>query len=405
MLFDCRGPQIDVDADEQALRRSLSRLSHAAVAMVDEGSLFMTAHAGWNDAGLADVSISIAGAGGCATAGALSSALQQLELAERSTAPDAPAGSRVAHGVCPITGAPISFGAEGDQGILFALDLVMPARLQPAAPMPSAGGASAWLLSSAPQASWSLMRRLQRLGWRTTHFESAQHALQQLRAGGPAAAPALVVGIASNDLQAEDLQPMRPLLAADVPLILGTLEPAAQAGAVDCRPWPFSPADLIELTQRVSQRERSADDTQPAALISSGWIGRPRAVVVDDNEVNLLVASGLLQLAGFDVQTARSGEEGIERCRTHLPQWVLMDVHMPGMDGLQTTRRLRRMQHEGTLAHFPIVAATADTTAVIGPACREAGMDGTLSKPLSLRAIEREIDRLLPGLRSAATTR
>ena len=105
------------------------------------------------------------------------------------------------------------------------------------------------------------------------------------------------------------------------------------------------------------------------------------------------------------MQTARSGEEGIERCRTHLPQWVLMDLHMPGMDGLQTTRRLRRMQHEGTLAHFPIVAATADTPAVIGRACREAGMDGTLSKPLTLRAIEREIDRLLPGLRSVVTTR
>lgn len=405
-LFDCRGPPLEIDADEQALRRSLLRLLQAAPELLDEGSLFVTAHADWNNTGLADLAISIAGTGRRASDARLEAALRQLELAERAPAHDAPAGSRVAQGVCPITGAPVSFGADRQDGILFAIDLVVPARLQPVAPLPTAAGASAWLLFGTADASWSLARRLQRLGWRTTHFESAQDALQALNRRAPdAAAPSLVIGLRSGQLQAAGLQALKPLLGAGVPLILGAGPDAPVEQGTETRPWPFSPAELREWTRQVwERRARAPDDTVPASLAARAWMGRPRAVVIDDNEVNLLVAGGLLQLAGFDVQSASSGEDGIERCRTHIPQLVLMDVHMPGMDGLQATRRLRQMQHEGTLEYFPIVAASADTPAMIAAACRSAGMDGTLGKPLGLRAIESELDKLLPGLRGTLTT-
>jgi len=137
-------------------------------------------------------------------------------------------------------------------------------------------------------------------------------------------------------------------------------------------------------------------ETMPAPL---SFRDRPQALVVDDNAVNLLVAGGLLQIAGFEVRTASTGEEAIAQCKALAPQLVLMDVHMPGMDGLQTTQRLRAMQREGTLAYFVILAATADAVEIGQAACRDAGMDGYLSKPLSLQAIELEVDRLLPGLR------
>ncbi len=124
---------------------------------------------------------------------------------------------------------------------------------------------------------------------------------------------------------------------------------------------------------------------------------RPGALVVDDNAVNLLVASGLLQLAGFEVDTATGGAEAIARCLERPPKLVLMDVHMPDMDGLETTRKLRDLQRRGLLPAFPILAATADAVGIGERACREAGMDGYLSKPLSLQAIRRELERVLPG--------
>jgi CheY-like chemotaxis protein len=109
-------------------------------------------------------------------------------------------------------------------------------------------------------------------------------------------------------------------------------------------------------------------------------------------------------VAGFEVRTAAGGEEAIARCRESAPQVVLMDVHMPDMDGLQTTRRLRALQQAGVLPEFRIVAATADARELGLPACIEAGMDGYLSKPLTLSTIEQELRRVMPGLRFLATS-
>jgi CheY-like chemotaxis protein len=114
--------------------------------------------------------------------------------------------------------------------------------------------------------------------------------------------------------------------------------------------------------------------------------------------VNLLVASGLLQAAGFEVDTATGGAEAITRCRERVPQLVLMDLHMPQMDGLETTRALRELQRRGLLPHFTILAATADAVGIGEAACRDAGMDGYVSKPLSLLAIRRELERVHPQL-------
>jgi len=68
---------------------------------------------------------------------------------------------------------------------------------------------------------------------------------------------------------------------------------------------------------------------------------------------------------------------------------------MPGMDGLEATRRLRLLQREGAIPAFLIVAATADTTAQA--ACTEAGMDAHLPKPLNLAGLESQLKRLMPA--------
>ena len=72
---------------------------------------------------------------------------------------------------------------------------------------------------------------------------------------------------------------------------------------------------------------------------------------------------------------------------------------MPGMDGLETTRRLRAMQRDGSLPHFPIVALTAHAQESDAQLSRAAGMDGFLSKPIMLDTLRRELSRWLPSLR------
>jgi CheY-like chemotaxis protein len=85
----------------------------------------------------------------------------------------------------------------------------------------------------------------------------------------------------------------------------------------------------------------------------------------------------------------------IRACRERPPALVLMDLQMPVMDGLQATRELRRLQAEGQLPEFPIVALTAHATPQDRDSCIEAGMVGFLTKPVALGALRGEISRWL----------
>ena len=100
-------------------------------------------------------------------------------------------------------------------------------------------------------------------------------------------------------------------------------------------------------------------------------------------------------LLGFDVSVAPGGIEAVAQCRDDPPDAVLMDVQMPGMDGLEATRRIRALQRIGSLPFFPIIAATAHASESDRRACLQAGMDGYIAKPLDLRVMRSEIRRAL----------
>ena len=403
VLFDYRGPLLRVESDEAALREAVHRLCRAAIELVHDGFLFLTAQTALHEAGLGDVAVSVAAAGARADDARVGELLHSLGMTERPQAAQAGPGEepRVATGVCPRTGAIVSFAADRNDGVLFALDLTLPASpMQEQDPPPDAAGARAWLISDAPGHWEPLVRRLQRLGWATSTFASGQQAYRQLTALKPGMArPTLVIAAPSGNGSIDGFDELRMRLPPVTQFVLATgPEPSSASHAgFETIPWPFSPGDLLTLTRRAEDTHAAFSGlTRPAPLTFGD---RPRALVVDDNAVNLLVASGLLQAAGFEVATACSGSEAIERCREQAPRLVLMDVHMPGMDGLEATRRLRELQREGALPHFAIVAATADTVGVGAAACRQAGMDGFLSKPLTLEAIQCEFARVLQGRR------
>jgi CheY-like chemotaxis protein len=117
-------------------------------------------------------------------------------------------------------------------------------------------------------------------------------------------------------------------------------------------------------------------------------------LIVDDNDVNRMVASGLVTALGYDVVCASDGLDAIEQCKTSPPDVVLMDVNMPVLDGIDATRRLRELQRCGRVAPFAIVAATAAADDDTERSCRDAGMDGFLSKPLRLPQIRTELRRV-----------
>ncbi|MDP2274938.1 MAG: ATP-binding protein [Archangium sp.] len=117
-----------------------------------------------------------------------------------------------------------------------------------------------------------------------------------------------------------------------------------------------------------------------------------RVLVVDDNPINLRVASSLVEKAGFVSLRATSGREALELMSAGDVALVLMDCHMPEMDGFEATERIRRMPLG---LQLPIVALTASATPDDVEACRRAGMNEVLAKPIHLDTLREVLARLL----------
>jgi CheY-like chemotaxis protein len=124
--------------------------------------------------------------------------------------------------------------------------------------------------------------------------------------------------------------------------------------------------------------------------------GAPNVLVVEDNLVNQLVALEFLTLLGVRARLAVDGEEALVLCESEAPDLVLMDIQMPGIDGLETTRRLRSLQRGGRLRHFPVIALSALGQDSDVAASRAAGMDAHLVKPVDFAQLSELLARWLP---------
>jgi len=113
--------------------------------------------------------------------------------------------------------------------------------------------------------------------------------------------------------------------------------------------------------------------------------------VAEDNPVNQMVTMRMLQKMGCQADLASDGPSAIRSLETNTYDIVLMDLSMPEIDGLEATRRIRRMPYAKSCV--PIVALTASASADVRSRCLEAGMNDYLSKPIEVQALRRALDR------------
>jgi two-component system cell cycle response regulator DivK len=119
----------------------------------------------------------------------------------------------------------------------------------------------------------------------------------------------------------------------------------------------------------------------------------PRILVVEDNALNLKLVRDVLQHAGYEVVSARTGEEGLAAAARYEPDLVLMDLQLPGIDGTETLRQLRANGE----SRVPVVAVTAFAMQADRDRAFEAGFDGYLDKPLSVRSLPAQVQGFLNG--------
>jgi CheY-like chemotaxis protein len=154
----------------------------------------------------------------------------------------------------------------------------------------------------------------------------------------------------------------------------------------------------------------AAEDPLPVSIARCSWrddgnrLKTLNILLVEDNRVNQIVASRLLEKRGHHVVLAENGAEALAALAQHSFDLLLMDVHMPGMDGIATTLAIRG-QEEITGLHQLIIAMTALAMKGDRERCLAAGMDGYLSKPIDLEQLDHLLGaceaRRPPSLRQA----
>jgi CheY-like chemotaxis protein len=167
-----------------------------------------------------------------------------------------------------------------------------------------------------------------------------------------------------------------------------------------CLTKPVKPALLEELLQRVLGAPANAPratiplQSPPAPSINTRLAGRYpfRVLVADDNPINVKVASRLLAQMGYTVDVAANGEEAIKVLESKPLDLVFMDLQMPKMDGLEATRRIRRLQSAPDQPAFArriiIIAMTANAMQGDREKCLGAGMDEYIPKPVQPQKLQ-----------------
>jgi CheY-like chemotaxis protein len=117
-------------------------------------------------------------------------------------------------------------------------------------------------------------------------------------------------------------------------------------------------------------------------------------LVVEDNERNLKLLRDVLEYAGYEVRAAQTAEDGIALAVSKPPDLVLMDLQLPGIDGMEALRRLRQSPRT---AGIPVVAVTAQAMKQDRERALAAGFDGYVEKPIGVRAFLDQVRRFLPG--------
>jgi len=198
---------------------------------------------------------------------------------------------------------------------------------------------------------------------------------------------------------------------ADAPRLLALTRPSDRARLAEsekrvfdgCLVKPLQQSTLLRdglNGQRLTQEGGDTARSSRAVQVIGEKKRKPLAdgvkvLLADDNNINQLLAETLLKRMGAEVLCVGDGNAALEAVRRADFSMVLMDVHMPGMDGLEATRQIRRLN--GKRGRVPIIALTASSADDDRQRCLAAGMNDYLIKPLDHEALQQTVQRWSPS--------
>jgi diguanylate cyclase (GGDEF)-like protein/PAS domain S-box-containing protein len=171
----------------------------------------------------------------------------------------------------------------------------------------------------------------------------------------------------------------------------------AQMPMAPTLPQPTRTRQLRVTLERLWSPQRAVRRNTPAQRFIAPPTVRGRVLLVEDNPVNQMMAQGMLERLGCQVELANNGKEGFESWLQGNFDVILMDCQMPVWDGFKATDRIRDRESVAELTPTPIIALTAHTLEADQQRCLQHGMDDYLTKPFTLaqlrRLLEKHLDR------------
>ena len=156
---------------------------------------------------------------------------------------------------------------------------------------------------------------------------------------------------------------------------------------------PFFALSVVNLLNG-EMKENGFEEAQAAGRRPFSCVG-VRALAVDDEEMNLVVAKGVLGSYGIQVDTCPSGRDAIRRCSDISYDVIFLDHMMPGFDGVETLRKIREMEG-GIYQDLPVIALTANTLSGAREMFRSEGFTEFIPKPIERAVLERVLRKVLP---------
>ena len=243
-----------------------------------------------------------------------------------------------------------------------------------------------------------LAKRLSDAGVRPVMCDSAAHALHSPQIEHAICA---LVDVNMPDIDgyalAEQLRQHRS--AKQLPLfMMGALSEQTsqeQLSRLDLQGFLIKPIDAHELAQSLNsliKLQASANGMEDQYVQSAKQAAARQILLVEDTPINQTLQSILLNRLGYEVTLASNGIQAVEAFRNTHFDLILMDIQMPEMGGIEATQLIREMERARHLRRTPIIAVTANALKGDRERYFEAGMDGYVSKPLSMDSLKTEID-------------
>ena len=199
----------------------------------------------------------------------------------------------------------------------------------------------------------------------------------------------------SDELATRALEAQTPrYLLTDAPPDVERQCESGYAGVLPRQPSPELLASVIHASPHFdakSQPPARVVRVEPWAWGRNTRVTR-RVLVADDNRTNRLILQQILESAGYEVDAVNNGESALEHLAAGRYKAAIIDLHMPGLDGVDLLRRYRLLHAGGKV---PIIMLTADVTLDAKTECAEAGADAFLTKPVSAETLLSMLDRLI----------